>query len=118
MKKYNTIKYALITIVCAILLYFGWSLSTGWAVGWLILYLLGIMRKRFYGMSFDISTRNVGAYIFYYVFVFAILWIPPIISFNVPHWINPYALLSTYLLSRFDLYISGIFFKKFDQMYK
>lgn len=112
MKSYNKIRFGVILVVAAALLFIHYSYAVGWIVGWLILHILKLLRQRFYSRILDVEKANYGKYASYYVFIFLLLWLPPLISFLLPSIINPYALIITYALDRIELYIIGIFFRR------
>lgn len=114
MKTYTKIKYALIAISTVALIFINISYALGWAIGWTILSLLKIARERFYNVALDMNKKNTGIIISYFLFTFAILWIPPLISFVYPTIISPYFMIATYALDRIELYFTNIFFPKKD----
>lgn len=111
MTKYNTLKPFIIFSISLLMLWFNWSYSLGWLMGWIILLIIRKARLFFYESIIDVHRKNTGIYILYFVFIFLILWVPPLISFMVPHLINPYTLIVTYFIDRFEMYILRIFFK-------
>lgn len=106
-----------LTIILAILgslglLFFDFTLSLGWFVGWMSLLVLSYVRNAYYSSILNEDDFSVRRYIAYIVFVFVILWVGPIVAFIYPEVINPFSLIATYFIDRFILYIRRIFKKE------
>ena len=88
------------------------SLSLGWLIGWIALFILTFVRERYYSIVLTEEDFSVGRFIGYIFFVFVILWIAPILAFIFPKVINPFSLIAAYFIDRFILYIGRIFKKE------
>lgn len=94
------------------LLFVDWSMSLGWLVAWIALYVLSFFRERYYSIALTEENFSVRRYFGYIILVFAVLWIAPILAFLFPKVLNPFALIAAYFIDRFILYIGRIFKKE------
>ncbi|CAM3497929.1 hypothetical protein G7061_03215 [Erysipelothrix sp. HDW6B] len=106
------IKIAICVVGAIILSIIDWRLGLGWLIGWTSLLTLEHFRNLFYNIILDEQQFTVKKYVGYIIFVFVILWLPLLLAFMFPAWINPYAIAATYLLDRLLLFMTGIFTKE------
>ncbi|CAM3601534.1 hypothetical protein ERUR111494_02225 [Erysipelothrix urinaevulpis] len=108
----NKIRISIAGIGAVILFILNHTYGLAWIVGWSSLIVLSYFREKYYSIILTEASFSVGKYIAYIVFVFVILWIPPVLAFMFPTVLNPYVLVSAYFIDRFILFVGRAFKKE------